>query len=151
MEKTFRVWAYSILLNKGQIVLIKKSRGPFEWMFDLPWGKIEHWENHEDSAIREINEEVWINDAKIIRLQNVYKYISNHEWKWNKYCEHILWIVYVCETNQLPNMDIVNTNEESNDSSDYLILDLNWELLKNYKFTPICEMAIKEYMEIFKK
>ena len=56
-HKKIRVGVYGIFFNKGKILLIKKSRGPYKGKYDLPGGGIEYGEKIEDALKREIHEE----------------------------------------------------------------------------------------------
>lgn len=62
MNKELEVWAhagvYGIYIKNLKVLLIKKSRGPYEGMFDLPGGKIEKNETLEQALRREFIEEV---------------------------------------------------------------------------------------------
>ena len=49
---------YGIALQDGQILMIKKARGPYTGMFDLPGGGIEPDETTEEGLHREFMEEV---------------------------------------------------------------------------------------------
>ena len=68
-------------------------------MYDLPWWKIEHWENNIDSLKREIEEEVWLKefDFKINEIISVEEDFIEHVWGWKSYDEHIIAIVYFAE------------------------------------------------------
>lgn len=57
--ENIHIGVYGIFVQEGKILLIKKSRGPYIWMYDLPWGKIEFWESREECLKREIDEETW--------------------------------------------------------------------------------------------
>lgn len=52
------VGVYGVAIKDGNILLIKKSRGPYAGMYDLPGGKIEDGEEIEDALHREFVEEV---------------------------------------------------------------------------------------------
>ncbi len=62
MNKELELWAhvgvYGIYIKNLKVLLIKKSRGPYEGMFDLPGGKIEKNETLEQALRREFIEEV---------------------------------------------------------------------------------------------
>lgn len=53
------LWAYWIFIKENKILLIKKSRWPYTWMYDLPWWWIEFLETIEECLKREIDEETW--------------------------------------------------------------------------------------------
>jgi len=94
--KTIRTWVYALLEYDNQIVVIKKWRGPFTGLYDLPWGKIEHWEHHKDALLRELIEEIWVSkeDISIQKLLTVKEEFVEHTWEWQEKEEHIIAIVY---------------------------------------------------------
>ncbi len=94
--KSIRVWVYALLKYKDKILVIKKGRGPFTWMYDLPGGKIEHWEWNIDSLKREISEEIWLqdNDFKIEAILSVEEDFIRHVYEWEPKDEHLIAIVY---------------------------------------------------------
>jgi 8-oxo-dGTP diphosphatase len=49
---------YGLVKKDGKILMIKKSRGPYEGMYDLPGGRIEEGEKVEEALRREFIEEV---------------------------------------------------------------------------------------------
>ena len=53
----FHVGAYGIVIRDGAVLLIRKARGPYKGMFDLPGGGIEFGEKAEDAVRREFLEE----------------------------------------------------------------------------------------------
>lgn len=95
--KTIRTWVYAILKYKESIVVIKKWRGPFTGLYDLPGWKIEHWEDHRESLKREIIEEIWLqsSDVEIEKLLTIEEDFVQHVWEWEEKDEHIIWIIYL--------------------------------------------------------
>ncbi|MFZ4648039.1 MAG: NUDIX domain-containing protein [Patescibacteria group bacterium] len=69
----FHVGVYGILINESRILLIKKSRGAYKGMLDLPGGGIEFGEKIEEALKREFIEETGI------RLDN-YSFLGNQEY-----------------------------------------------------------------------
>lgn len=59
--KNIHIWAYWIYTEDEKILLIKKARWPYKWMYDLPWWWIEENEKILDCLSREIFEETWTN------------------------------------------------------------------------------------------
>ena len=59
-RKHTHIGSYGIITNNKQIILIKKARGGYTGLLDLPGGGIEHTENPEETLKREIMEEVGI-------------------------------------------------------------------------------------------
>lgn len=130
MQKLIRTWVYSLVEFKNNFVVIKKSRWPFTWLYDLPWWKIEHWENNIDSLKRELNEELWLkeSDYKIQKLISVEEDFVKYVWNWEEKDEHIIAIVYLSEiTNENFNL---NYKEIWWDSSWIILIDKNSDTWK---------------------
>ena len=53
------IWVYWIYIKNDTVLLIKKARWPYIWMYDLPGWWIEYWETISDCLKREIYEETW--------------------------------------------------------------------------------------------
>ena len=60
MKEFKQLEAYGLVINDNKILLIKKSRGPYDGKLDLPGGTIEFCERPEDALKREFLEEVGI-------------------------------------------------------------------------------------------
>ena len=115
--KTIRTWVYALVKFNDKIVVILKNRWPFTWMYDLPGGKIEHWEGNIYSLKRELNEELWLeeNYYKIEKLLTVEEDFVKHVWEWQQKDEHIIAIVY--EVSILNSDFDLNYKEQDWDSS----------------------------------
>lgn len=59
-NQRFHLGVYGILINDEKILLIKKARGPYKGMYDLPGGGIEFGEKIEEALKREFIEETGI-------------------------------------------------------------------------------------------
>ena len=142
--KTIRTWVYSLLKLKNKILVIKKWRWPFKWLYDLPWGKIEHSEENIVSLKREIREEVWIKneDFEIKKLFLVVEDFVKHIWKWEEKDEHIIAIVYLVEILN-DNIDL-NCIEENGDAKWLKLIELNDEKIPK---TNILKKVLREYKE----
>jgi len=95
--KTIRTWVYALMYKDEQILVIKKWKWPFTWLYDLPWGKIEHWEDHIEALKREIFEETWLKETEfeIEKLLLVSEDFVNHIWEWKQKNEHLIFITYL--------------------------------------------------------
>jgi 8-oxo-dGTP diphosphatase len=51
---------YGVLKNNGNILLVKKIRGPYTGLYDLPGGKMEHGEQITEGLKREFIEETGV-------------------------------------------------------------------------------------------
>ena len=58
--KSKHVGCYGIARNEGKVLLIRKGRGPYTGLLDLPGGGIEYGEKPNDTIRREFMEEVGI-------------------------------------------------------------------------------------------
>ena len=77
-NELFHVGVYGILIKDKKILLIKKSRGAYKGMFDLPGGGIEFGEKIEDALKREFKEETGITIKD-------YSFFGNNEY----FCDYI--------------------------------------------------------------
>ncbi len=58
---------YGAVIKDGKILLIKKARGPYTGMYDLPGGSQEHGESYLETLKREIREET---GCEVIKAEN---------------------------------------------------------------------------------
>jgi 8-oxo-dGTP diphosphatase len=65
MRNKIHVGVYAVIVSDGQIVLIKKARGPYQGLWDLPGGSIEEGESPEQALIREVAEETGLDLSKV--------------------------------------------------------------------------------------
>ena len=135
-RKHTHIGAYGIITNNNQIVLIKKARGGYTGLLDLPGGGIEHNESPTETLIREIMEEV----GGIVTYNKLIDVTSNNiVWQIkNDYFEdlHHLGILYL--------VNIANNNiKEEPDGIDSL--GANWydiDLLDVNLLTPFAKYAV---------
>ena len=64
VTKQFHFGVYGVIEVDSQLLVVHKSRGPYEGLLDLPGGRPEHGENLHNTLKREILEETGI------RIQN---------------------------------------------------------------------------------
>lgn len=102
-----------IIINEKRVLLIKRSKNkgsvPNMWIF--PGGWHEDWETFEQTAIREVKEEVWLqfnleklysNDTN--ERGQYYQYIGTWDWKVSlqeSECDWYWWFTYI-EAQYLP-------------------------------------------------
>lgn len=58
---------YGVVVKDNKILLIKKTRGPYTGLYDLPGGSQEEGENYSETLIREIKEET---GCEVTRYEN---------------------------------------------------------------------------------
>ena len=68
--KKTRVGCYGLIINNDKIALIKKARGGYKGLLDLPGGGIEHGEKPEETLVRELMEEAGVDviDYKLLAV-----------------------------------------------------------------------------------
>ena len=142
--KSIRTWVYAVLTYKDKIVVIEKKRGPFTGMYDLPWGKIEHWEGNVLSLQREVEEEIWLksNEFNIEKLLTVEEDYTKHVWQGEQKDEHIIGIVY--EVQILVDKFDMKYTEKWWDAAGFILMDRNDTDLPK---TNILKKALEKFNE----
>lgn len=131
------IGAYGVIIQDGKIALIKKARGGYKGLYDLPGGGIEHDEEPKEALYRELMEEVSVVVVKEQLLDVVSK-----TFKWqveDNLIEdlHHIGILYLVETDD-------NKLKETGDGIDSLggvwvdIKDIDKD-----KVTPFTWMALE--------
>lgn len=109
-----------ILNENNELLLLKKIKN---WLWTCPWGKFEKWEDAKLCAIRELEEETWINNINLEFF--TYSTCINN---WQKWFE-TMFIWYLNENSK------INISEHHN-FSEYRFFDLNnipnYEIIENY-------------------
>lgn len=95
-----------VVLNKGKVLLIKRSIKPYKGFWTIPGGHIDFGETSQDSLIREIKEETNI-DVEIVGLIKIYDDPKRDPWG------HIISIAYLCEPIDTNTIFIENEEVES--------------------------------------
>lgn len=81
----------AIIINKRSEVLIlqRSSNDNYaSWEFDLPWWRLNLWEDPINWIKRELLEETWINIDNFIPIKT---------WSFSKNTTQIIWITYISE------------------------------------------------------
>ena len=134
VEKIIHIGIYAIILSedKNEILLIKKSRGPYIGMLDLPGGSPEFEEELEDTLIRELKEETGLQVKNFAQIKTLVKIIRND----NKWFRHI-GVIYFVETS-----GVVNTDSDGQDSNGCLWLNISE--ISDANCTPFVNMIAPE-------
>lgn len=76
--KSTHIGAYGFIIKDGKIALIKKARGGYKGLLDIPGGGIEHTESPEDALKRELMEEagVTVKNYQLLKA-------TSRTFKWN--------------------------------------------------------------------
>ncbi len=73
---------YGLVINEGKILVVRKSRGPYQGLLDLPGGRPQHGEELCEALQREIKEETGVISNSFSLLGNLsflYPYINSEE------------------------------------------------------------------------
>lgn len=127
---------YGLVLNKAQdeILLIKKMRGPYTGMFDLPGGSPEIDETLEQTLVREILEETACEVIHYQQLGAVSSIFEYQEDSQQKVLRH-LGVLYQADVIGTPRID--GDGEDAGGCTWFKISDL-----ANKNTTPFVQMAL---------
>jgi 8-oxo-dGTP diphosphatase len=132
---------YGIIINKQQILVIQKNRGPYKGKFDLPGGGMEYGEDLDTAIKREIKEEVGGDIQKIEPFINI-SYTA--EWIENNTPTTTYHIgMYYLVTLQQP--FAVKTDPDGHDSDGALWINIS--SIHEENTAPIAYKAISKYLE----
>lgn len=101
------VGVYGVLIREKKILLIKKARGPYRGLLDLPGGRIEHGEEPSKTLIREVKEETGVSVSAWRLFENYTSTIHYRENGKEISLHHLGLVYYVTEFEDAEmNMDI---------------------------------------------
>ena len=132
------VGSYGVIIHDGKIALIKKARGGYKGLYDLPGGGIEHDETPLEALTRELMEEIGVSIVKAELLDAVSK-----TFKWDVNDEliqdlHHIGILYTVE---------IEGNELKTDADGLDSLGGEWkdiDKVKEEAVSPFTWMALKK-------
>jgi 8-oxo-dGTP pyrophosphatase MutT (NUDIX family) len=143
-NQRFHVVVYGVLINENRVLLIKKSRGAYKGMFDLPGGSIEFGEKVEEALKREFIEETEV-------ILKDYDFIGHNEY----FCD------YLNESNEprqlhhlglyyhvSASFDKIKTDADGQDSLGAQFMDI--EDLDKIKISPIARPMIEKVINNIK-
>ena len=141
-EKSTHVGAYGFIIKNDMIALIKKARGGYKGMLDIPGGGIEHDETPSDALKRELMEEAGVT---VIDFQLID--VVSRTFKWQMYEDtiedlHHIGILYkvdVLEDKVKEEADGI----DSNGCSFYKISDLNVNQLTPFTIDGLKKLGYK--------
>lgn len=133
---------YGILIKDKQILLIKKSRGPYKGKLDLPGGRLEHGEGVVDGLAREIREETGITLRHATPFENVTTVVEYDDERGNVSMHHIGLLYLVTDFDDTEQISEMNVEDS---------LGSNWHalnLLNHDKLSPFAAKAVRHLQGI---
>ena len=132
------VGSYGVIIQDGKIALIKKARGGYKGLYDLPGGGIEHDETPLEALTRELMEEIGVSIVKAELLDAVSK-----TFKWDVNDDliqdlHHIGILYLVEIES----DELKTDADGLDSLGGEWKDI--DKVKEEAVSPFTWMALKK-------
>ncbi len=139
--KTKHVGCYGIVYNdKKEVLLIKKSRGAYKGLLDLPGGGIEYKESAEDTLKREFQEEIGLS----IKNYNLKTIITNYVlWNLDETHQEDLQHIAIIYDVELNNSDFERIKNEADGLDSLGAGWYNVEKLKIEELSPLAKI-IKE-------
>lgn len=142
MNKKIYIGVYGIISNEGKILLIKKARGPYKEMYDLPGGGVEYGESFEETLKREFLEETGLK----IRSP---KFIQNNqftvEYKNNKGEEQGLHHIGIYYSVELEGDNNIRIGADGEDSLGAEYIDVN--KLLDIEISQIARPVVEKFLE----
>lgn len=136
-EQKTHLGIYGVILNDNNILLIKKSRGPYKGKLDLPGGKLEHGEALLDGLAREIKEETGL-IAKSFKLYDNYSIIVDFNDAEKEISMYHVGLLYVVTVASIDDIKETTDEEDSLGAAWHPIATLDSEQL-----SPFAKMAVK--------
>jgi mutator protein MutT len=137
MRENTHVGVYAVIENNQNLVLIKKNRGPYKGLLDLPGGKIEYGETPETALIREVKEETNLNTEKIeIRtFRSNYIEYQTEDGEIER-LQHFA-SIYKVEVESLVGMNFESDGEDSDGAGTYEVNNLDENQLTPFAFAEV--------------
>lgn len=141
LQRKFHFGVYGVIERDNQILVVKKIRGPYQTLFDLPGGKPEHGENIKEALKREVFEETGV----IIHAFSFLKDTSCLVKYFNINAIHIelhhIGLIYLIDSAYFSNYDPTLSQEDTNGS-----LWLDKDHINKSNSSPILIEALKEIL-----
>lgn len=100
MNQKTHLGCYGIITNGGTIALIRKGRGPYLGLLDLPGGSLEFGEHPDQTIAREIHEELHV-DVVDQQFLSCYSALFPFTDRGEPWTLHHLGLIYRCKVASL--------------------------------------------------
>ena len=120
-NEQFHFGVYGICVESNKVLVIKKGRGPYKGLYDLPGGRIEFGESVETALRREIEEEVGstITNLSFLGYNEYFCDFTNDKGEDKKFHHVGLYFVVTCDTSA------IKTDADGHDSLGAQFVDVS--------------------------
>ena len=140
IQKDLHIGVYGLIEKGNEILVVRKSRGPYKGLFDLPGGRPSHGEPLLNALSREIKEETGI-------ATNTYSFLGNFSfltpYKDSEGNQKELY--HIALTYRVKNADLTTFNplitEEDVDGSFWI----NWHNIRKEDSSPLLRRTLENY------
>lgn len=141
-NKTYKHASAVIIKNKVWDILFLKRKS--NWLWTIPWWKLEEWENSIKCAKRELKEETWIENIELDFFSHTISYTNWIYWKETTYIWEVDNISKIknIETDIFTEIRFMNINKlpklSEIEEYDHIIVDmLKWIKERYFSFDEI--------------
>lgn len=134
---TSHLGVYALINENNKILLIKKNRGPYKGLLDLPGGSLEKHESTEEAVLREIKEETGSDTLRYTQLRTISTFFEYEEDNKPHILRHIA-VIYKA----IVNSDKIKYDPDGGEDSDGCVW-LEISDVKNSVVSPTAYEAIK--------
>lgn len=140
LSKDLHFGIYGLIEQGEKILLIRKSRGPYKGLFDLPGGRPYHGESLLEALRREIKEETGIEATSYSLFDNFSFLIRYQDSQGNQKELYHIALAY-----RVNNADLKNFNPEIMDEDVNGSLWINWRELRKESSSPLLKKILENY------
>jgi 8-oxo-dGTP diphosphatase len=124
---------YAVIEHQGRILLVKKTRGPYTGMWDLPGGRPEHGESISQTLTREVKEETGLDLLEAAFLNN-YAFVVDYMEGEQKVSLHHTCLIY-----KATNLDFSQIQENIHEED---VAGCCWIELSQLTNTPLSKVVL---------
>lgn len=142
MNKRIYIGVYGIIISERKILFIKKARGPYKGMYDLPGGGVEYGESFEQTLEREFIEETGLEIGSPKFIQNNQLTVEYKNSKGEEQGLHHIGIYYSVE---LKGDNNIKSGADGEDSLGAEYIDIS--KLSDMEISLIARPVIEKYLK----
>lgn len=140
IEKHLHLGIYGVIEQNDRILVIRKSRGPYIGLFDLPGGRPSHGEPLLEALTREIKEETGIEAVSYSFYDNFSFLVPYQDSEGNQKELYHIALTYRVDTMNVTRFNPSIIEEDANGS-----LWINWRSIRAEECTPLLKTILELY------